>query len=526
MTTVQQPAGKAEGEERFAALLNNAGAIRAVAAAVEGTLGAKGLNCMLVDRFGNTTITNDGSTILNRMDVSHPAARLLIHAAKAQEDTVGDGTTTSVVLANALIQEGVARIVRGVPVARVLEGIRLGVRAALEALQALAHPIFNLEDPRLRQTAYIAGRAHEDIADLVLQAARLAGPQQLKDPAFRLQDLVYAREGATSCVFSGLLLDQTRLNRQMPARISPACILLLDDALEPEALRQEALSTESGFKRYQELQRQFREQIARILEMKIQVVMATKNIDDFAEEALTEMGAVAFRRLSTRDLHRVAQHTGARPLKRSSLNRSMDDLKTALGQAEAVVEDERLELTRIEGGSGKPTATILVGAATAEMKEERERIARDAASSIQHAFTEGIVPGGGACELAAIEAVRRIREEARGMAIYGVDCVMEALKRPLAQMAANAGFNPLEKVEEALAAQMREGALSLAIDLDTGAVADMWVQGVVDPLKVKYVALSTAAEVAEAILSIQTVIRRRDATDTASSQIGAGQRNI
>jgi len=260
--------------------------------------------------------------------------------------------------------------------------------------------------------------------------------------------------------------------------------------------------------------------------MKIQVVMATKNIDDFAEEALTEMGAVAFRRLSTRDLHRVAQHTGARPLKRSSLNRSMDDLKTALGQAEAVVEDERLELTRIEGGSGKPTATILVGAATAEMKEERERIARDAASSIQHAFTEGIVPGGGACELAAIEAVRRIREEARGMAIYGVDCVMEALKRPLAQMAANAGFNPLEKVEEALAAQMREGALSLAIDLDTGAVADMWVQGVVDPLKVKYVALSTAAEVAEAILSIQTVIRRRDATDTASSQIGAGQRNI
>ncbi|MCC6444179.1 MAG: TCP-1/cpn60 chaperonin family protein [Armatimonadetes bacterium] len=515
MTTLKSSGGKADGDERFAALLNNAGAVRAVASSVEGTLGAKGLNCMLVDRFGNTTITNDGSTILDRMDAAHPAARLLIHAAKAQEKAVGDGTTTTVVLANALIQEGAAQIVRGVPAAKVIEGLRLGVDAALAGLKSLARPVSSLKDPRLLYTARVAARSQHDIAALVLEAARLVGAEQLADPAFRLQDLVRAEEGAANEVIAGLLLSQTRLNRLMPLSASPARLLLIDDALEPEPVKEGALSTESGFARYLENERLFRQQVAQILDTNVQAVLAARNIHEIAEEAMTAAGIIAFRRVSARDMFRVAVHTGARLLKRGGLNRSAEEIEAALGRAERIEEDERLEFTRIEGGSGRPTATILVGAATAEVKEERERIARDGASAAQYAFAEGVLPGGGAAELAAISAVRRRREAAQGMAIYGIDCVLESLKRPAAQMTANAGFNPLEKVEEAMAAQSREANPALAIDLDTGQVADMERLEVIDPLRVKQAALKTAAEVAEAILSIQTVLRRREGPENA-----------
>ena len=154
-------------------------------------------------------------------------------------------------------------------------------------------------------------------------------------------------------------------------------------------------------------------------------------------------------------------------------------------------------------------ATILVGASTREVRDERERIARDAASAVQAVAVGGVVPGGGASELAAARAVQALREGMRGMAAYGADCVVEALKAPLMQIVANAGFNPLEKVEDASAAQAAQECPALAIDCDTGEVADMLRAGVVDPLLVKRQALRTAFEVARAVLRIDTIIKKR-----------------
>ena len=164
-------ASSGEGEERSSALAGNAAAIAAVAAAVEGTLGPRGLNSMLVDRHGDVTITNDGSTILQKIEVNHPAARLLIATARAQDEQVGDGTTTATILAAALVGEGVKQVQRGVPVTRVIEGMKVGLAAALQALREAARPV-TLDDPLLRQAALVAGRGEEDLADLVLQAAR------------------------------------------------------------------------------------------------------------------------------------------------------------------------------------------------------------------------------------------------------------------------------------------------------------------------------------------------------------------
>ncbi|MBI2844793.1 MAG: TCP-1/cpn60 chaperonin family protein [Armatimonadetes bacterium] len=502
-------------DERLAALLSNAGAVRAVASAIEGTIGPKGLNCMLVDRFGDVTITNDGSAILDKIDLTHPASRMIIRTAKAQDAEVGDGTTTATVIASALVTEGTNHIARGVPVTKVIEGIQTGASAAASFIESQARQVNGFDDLLLYQTARISARGHNDLADLTVSAAKLVGKEKLLDPAFRLADAVVAKEGADNEVFAGLIIDKERANAQMPRSVEDVKVLVVDDAVEPEEIEEEALATESGFARYLALQAEFRENIKRAVALGVGFVVAAKSIDDASEEVFTDAGVLAVRRVSARDIARIVEHTGARPIKRSGLKKDAAELEKFLGHCGRVYEDERLGHIRIVGGSGKPAATILVGAATQEVKEERERIARDAASSVQSALLSGVVPGGGAIELAAARKVGELRCGVRGMAAYGVDCVCEALKRPIMQIVANAGFNPLEKVEDAAAAQSNADSAALAIDCDTGEVADMLQLGVTDPVRVKLYALKAAAEVAEAVLRINVIIRKRDEGEAA-----------
>jgi len=239
-------------------------------------------------------------------------------------------------------------------------------------------------------------------------------------------------------------------------------------------------------------------------------VVVYKGVSDIAEEMLTDAGILVIRRTSAKDIARVVEHTGARSIKRAGLKRPADELAKFSGKCARVYEDERLEHIRIVGGAGESAATIVVGAATREVKEERERIAEDAASAVQAVILCGVVPGGGAIEIAAAREVSALRESVKGMASYGVDCVAQALKKPLAQIVANAGFNPLEKVEDVIAAQAERKSSSLAVNCDTGEIADMYDLGVVDPARVKTYAIRAAAEVAEAVLRINTIIKKRD----------------
>jgi chaperonin GroEL (HSP60 family) len=506
----------AQVDERLSALLSNASAVRAVAAAVEGTLGPKGLDCMLVDRLGDVTITNDGFAILDRIDLSHPAARILINTAKAQDREVGDGTTTATIIASALVTEAVNHVARGVPVTKVIEGMRAGLECAARAIEERSRGIASLDDALLMQAALIAGRGERDIAELAVRAVRLIGRAGLAQDDFRLREWIVAKEGAGNEVIPGLVIEKERMNRQMPRQVRRARILLLDDALEPETLEGEALATDAGFARYLEIKDRFVESLQRVIALGVNVVVAERGVSDEAEEVLAAAQTMVLRRVSSRDVARVAEHTAARPLKRSGLWRPAKEIERCLGRARLVVEDERLGHVRIEGGKGRQVATILVGAATAAVKEERRRIAEDAVSAAQQAARFGVVPGGGAAEMAAASQVRRLRETMRGMAAYGADCVIEALQRPLAQIVANAGFNPLEKMGNLVAEMARTGGDMLAIDCDTGEVADMLSLGVVDPTRVKLHALRAAGEVAQAILRISTIIRKRDA-DSASA---------
>lgn len=512
---LKQAGSGAEVDERLAALLTNANAVRAITAAVEGTIGPKGLDTMLVDRFGEVVITNDGVTILDKMDVNHPAAKMLINAAKAQQSEVGDGTTTATIMAGGLVSEGVSQVLKGVPVARIIEGLKYGINMALRALESHSRQV-QLDDPALRSIARIAGREHEDIAELVIGAALLVGAEKLAESNFKLSDTVTAQEGAENEVFLGVIIDKERMNKEMPNRVSTVRVLLVDDALEPEEMEDEALSTESGFKRYIELKEEFKQSVRKIVEMGVSVVLVDRGVHDMAEEILTDAGILVVQRVSAKDMRRVADHTGGRMIKRTGLKKDCAEISKYLGQAESVYEDEKLEQIRVVGGHGKPMATILVGAATEEVVGERERIAKDAASSVQAAIKGGYVPGGGAVELALARDLEKARDGVKGMASYGLDCVLSALRKPLSQIVHNAGYNPLEKVEEVNAAQVAAGSDSLGVDCDTGHINDMLSIGVIDPTLVKRHAIKAAGEVAVAILRIDTIIKKKDEGATAA----------
>lgn len=517
MSLKKEAISGSEVDEKLAALMTNSNAIRAIASAVEGTLGPKGLDTMLVDKFGDVVITNDGVTILSMMEANHPAAKMLINIAKAQQEEIGDGTTTATVMAGALVSAGFEQVAKGVPVARVIEGLRIGLRRALEAMREQSRQVDGLEDPVLRQVALVAGRDHADIADLVVQAAVLIGADKLKDPTFKFSEAIVAEEGAENQVFMGVIINKERMNRQMPKDLQQVRVLMIDDALEPEEIDDEALSTEAGFNRYLQLQAEFKENIKKIIDLNVGLVLVDRGVDDGAEELLTDNGIMVIQRLVHKELRKAAELTGARMLKRTGLKKKLDELENHLGYADEVSGDEKLEQVWVLGGKGKPMATVLVGAATAEVVGERERIAKDAASSIQSAVKGGVVPGGGSMELAVARETEKIKEGIKGMVAYGVDCVVDALKRPMAQIVANAGFNPLEKLGDAIAAQVETGRCSLGIDCDSGQVSDMYTLGVVDPAEVKIYALQAAGEVAEAILRIDTIIKKREEKESLNS---------
>jgi chaperonin GroEL (HSP60 family) len=260
--------------------------------------------------------------------------------------------------------------------------------------------------------------------------------------------------------------------------------------------------------------------VRKIVDLGVKVVMTDRGVHAKAEEILTDGQVLVVARVAANELRRVAEHAGARMIKRTGLKKELAELQKALGYAEKVYEDEKLEHVRIMGGRGKPAATILVGAATQEVVGERQRIAKDAASSVQAAVRGGYVAGGGAVEVAVARAVEKSRGNLKGMSAYGLDCVVNALKRPLAHIVENAGYNPLEKVENVVAAQNERKSDSLGIDCETGDVSDMIKVGVIDPTLVKVHALKAAGEVATAILRIDTIIRKKDEGEQAGRPVG------
>ncbi len=501
---------KSEAEEKVQALLSNANAARLVAQTIEGTIGPKGLDIMMVGSLGDVVISNDGVTVLKLMAVNHPAARMIINAARAQQAEVGDGTTTATILAGALVVEGANQVIKGVPVTQVIQGIKLGIQRSVELLEKQTRIIDSVEDPILLNVAAIAGRDQKDLAALIIEGAKIVGREKLLDPEYKLADAISARESAANQVFMGTIINRSPLNNDMPHDFSGVKILVVDDALAPEDIDSESKKTEAGFLHYLENRKHYEINLRRICAMGVNMVLVDRSIDDIGEQIFAEANVLAVHRVSRRELDRVCKHTGAHKIKRSGLNRSEDQLSGYFGYANRVLVNEKLGSISILGGQGVAQATILVGAATEEVADEKERIARDAAAAVQAAIQKGVVPGGGTIELWVSQQLDSLAGELKGMVSYGVSVVKESLQRPFACIAANAGFNPLEKIREVIAEQNRTGMDSITLDYEEGRLIDAMAQGIVDPALVKIHALRTAGEVATAILRIDSIIKMKN----------------
>ncbi len=500
--------GQQEAEENFRTLLNNTSAAQAVSRVVEGTIGPKGLDVMLIDNLGGIAVSNDGLTILKLMEVNHPVARMIISAVKSQQSEVGDGTTTTAILTAALIAEGSSRILKGVPVSSLLEGINKGIREAMRLIDNATFHISSLNHKYLFDTALIAGRGCEDVARLVVDAASLIGIDKLVNPGYKLADAVSSCEAAADSVFNGIIINREPINMHiLPDFISNPVIMVINDALGPGKVDNDALKTDSGFKHYMKSRDLYERNLNKIRDAGVNLVVVDRGIDDMAEEFFIRSGIAAIQRVSAREINDLCRHTGAQKLKRSALDENVDQVKQYAGCAEQVWFDKKHRQVLVYDGRGENLATILIGASTREATEERERIAQDAAAAVQAAVQDGVVAGGGTLEVWLAERLQELADSEDGMSSYGISSVSEALKRPFLCMAANAGLNPLKKLGEVVASQKETGNSSMSLDYSSGELVDAFDKGIIDPAGVKINALKTAGEVAASVLRINMIIK-------------------
>lgn len=498
----------------FNALESNSNAVMAIADTVRTTLGPKGLDKLLIDQAMNRHVSNDGVTILLSLRAIHPVARMIVQIAERQEQLVGDGTTTAVVMAAEMIKDG-KRLVKelGVHPTKVVEGIESGVKHACQILQAEAKKI-DLEDIALEQivkTSLSSKMDGQKLSSLVILALRSVGQAARYNGSFDFDKsiMVIRRTNMEDRVVNGVVLERKRMDQEMPVEINQARIMIVKFDLKPV---KEAWLKENS--KYQEILSMESDRLAKSKEI-VDTMLATgantfliasPEVDQVVEDLLASRKMFAVR-ISTEEIEYLSRYTGAKPI------RMIDELEKPdiLGKADHVIEDEDNGVVYIENGSGKNMVTMIVTGTTKETSLERWRATIDGVNAAEAALNKGIVAGGGAAELHAIEKIKNLR--LKGLEQVGLEVVTSALESIMRQILTNAGFNGLEKVMAAKASPDGFG-----IDIDSGEVVDMRSKGVVDPVLVKTMALEAAGEISKSVLRIDRNLAAEDLSQQAVSE--------
>ncbi len=498
----------------FNALESNSNAVMAVADTVRTTLGPKGLDKLLIDQAMNRHVSNDGVTILLSLKAIHPVARMIVEIAERQEQLVGDGTTTAVVMSAEMIKEG-KRLVKelGVHPTKVVEGIDSGVRHACQLLETEAKRI-SITDVELEQVVRTSLASKLDgsrLAELVIFALRAVGENARYNGEydFNKSIMVIRKTSMEDQIINGAVLERTKIDPELPTEINNAKILITKIDLKPV---KESWIKENN--KYQEILLMENDRIKKSKEMVDAmlatganvILIASPEVDQAVEDMLVAKRVFAAR-ISTEEIEYLSRYTGAKPVRVSEdLNRT-----DILGTAERVREDEDNSMIYLEGGAGRNMVTIIVSGTTKETSLERWRAAIDGVNAAEAALNKGVVPGGGAAELHIVEKVKNLR--LKGLEQVGLEVVTSALESIMRQILTNAGFNGLEKVMTAKASPPGFG-----IDINSGEPIDMWKMGIVDPLMVKTMALQAAGEIAKSVLRIDRNLAAEDLSQQALSE--------
>ncbi|MFO7968342.1 MAG: thermosome subunit beta [Archaeoglobaceae archaeon] len=513
-----------EGTQRTSgrdAQRQNIMAARTIAQSVKSTLGPRGMDKMLVNGVGDIVITNDGVTILKEMDVEHPAAKMVIEVAKTQENEVGDGTTTAVVIAGELLKRAEELLDQDIHPTLIARGYRLAAEKAKEVLEELATPVSKDDDDILKRIAATAmtGKGAEvavdKLSEISVKSVKSIAEEGEEgfdaDTDFIKVEKRHGGNAEDTELIDGIVIDKEIVNPAMPKKVDNAKILLLDSALEVKDTETDAQvqinDPEMLQKFVDQEEKMLKDMVEKVVNSGANVLLCQKGIDDLAQYYLAKQGVIASRRVKKSDLEKIAKATGGRIM--SDLR---DITEEELGKADLVEErkvgDEKM--TFITGCHNPKAVTILVRGGTEHIVDEVARGIEDAIRVVTAALRDGkVVPGGGALETAASLKLNDWAPSLGGreqLAVEGFAKSLEVIPRTLAE---NAGLDPINSLVELKSAH-EENKKDSGIDVNTGKIGDMKELGVLEPISVKAHAISSADEVAVMLLRIDDVVASKE----------------
>jgi archaeal chaperonin len=507
----------------------NIAAAKAVAGAVRSTLGPKGMDKMLVDTIGDVVITNDGVTILKEMDIEHPAAKMMVEIAKTQDDEVGDGTTTAVIIAGELLKKAEELLEMDIHPTVITLGYRQAAEKAQELLKTIAIDVKAKDTAILAKIAGTAmtgknAEASKDkLCDLIVRAITLVADA---DGTVDTENVkVEKRVGGSideSEIIEGMIIDKERVHPGMPKSVKNAKILLLNAAVEYKKTEVDAEISITSPDQLQmfldEEERMIKGIVEKIKASGANVLFCQKGIDDIAQHYLSKAGIFATRRVKKSDMEKLARATGAALI--SSIDAiSADELGIA-----GIVEERKVggeEMIFVEKCKNPKAVSIIIKGGTDHVVDELGRALEDALRVVACVVEDKkVVAGGGAPE---VELSLRLREYAATqggriqLAIEAFAGALEIIPRTLAE---NAGLDPIDELVELRAAH-EKGHKTYGLDVFDGKAVDMWEAGVVEPLRVKTQAISSAAEAAVMILRIDDVIASAKSAGPSPEEMAA-----
>ncbi len=510
----------AEGSQRTTgrdAQRNNIMAAKLVAETVRTTLGPKGMDKMLVDSLGDITVTNDGVTILEEMKIEHPAAKMIVEVAKTQENEVGDGTTTAVILAGELLKNAESLLDKEIHPTVITKGYRMAAEKAQNILSTIAEDVSTKDYSTIKNIAITAmtGKgaeiAKEVLSELILKAVKHVMEEKEGKTIIDSENIKLEKKVGSgisdSELIEGIVLDNEKVNPNMPSEVKDAKIALLDLALEVKNTEIDAkiqITDPSQMQAFIDMEdKMLKDMAEKIAKSGANVVLCQKGIDDLAQHYLAKKGIYAARRIKKSDMEKLVKATGA------NLVSKLDDLTikdlgfAGMGQDRKFGDENMTFVTECKKAKA---VTLIIRGGTQHVVDEVERAIKDAIGDINASLRDGkVVAGAGSCEVEVARGLRKFANSLSGREQLAVLAFADSLEVIPITLAENAGLDPIDSLTE-LKANHDKGMKWAGLDVFSGKVVDVWKKGVIEPLKTKTQAIKSASEVCELILRIDDVL--------------------
>ena len=496
---------------------NNIAAAKLVAELVKTSLGPRGLDKMLVDSLGDVTITNDGATILKEIDAQHPAAKMMVEISKTIDTEVGDGTTSSVIFAGALLEKAEKLLEKDVHSTVIIDGYEAASEKALELLAKLAKAVEPDDREsliKIAKTSMQSKLVSENSVplsklsvDAILKIVEKDGDKYSVD----LDNLKVEKKAGGSiddtALINGIVLDKEIVHSGMPTKIEKAKIALVNAALEVEKTEMSAeirISDPTQMQQFlEEENKMLKSMVDKIHSIGANVLICQKGIDDISQHYLSKHGIMAVRRVKESDMTKLAKATGGR------ITTSLDDISTKdLGSAE-IVQQKKVESDKwvfIEGCNNPRSVTILIRGGSQRVVDEADRSIHDALMVVKDVVEKPlIVAGGGSPEAYLATELNEWTGSSEGREQLAIKQYAEALESIPITIAENAGMDPIDTLIT-LRANQSNGKQTVGINAREGKIGNMFSLDIVEPLAVKEQIIKSATEVACMIIRIDDVI--------------------